>query len=161
MKPKRVPQRRRRGRVHDTFPALKVHRHAMELAAHPSFGEYVRLWTHMLRTFIGWSDHQVARWALRFEGDIADEYSVFYHEAAEWYVANTVLGTRLVRTVEPARFYVLIREIEGVLRDELVKAGNIDDIDWQPAREKINGLLGKYGESLENVAKERADQYRD
>lgn len=125
------------------------------------YDAHVRLWTGMLRTLIGWSKTQVARWAVQFKEDMADENSVFYCQPSEYYVACVLTPNRLGHKLGAARFSLLEADIQGVLQDVLESEKTIEGIDWQPAKEKINAILLEYGESLANIAQEHADRYLD
>ena len=122
---------------------------------------HVRLWTAMLRTFIGWSDSQVVRWAAWCKDAAQDENDWFYHDPPEFYVASLLTPHELKNTIGDDKYFALESEVEGVLRRALLDAKSIQEIDWQPAKEQIETLLAQYGESLASVANQNKHRYQD
>ena len=123
------------------------------------YDEHVRLWTDMLGTFISWTPTQVERWAVRYKAGIADQNSDFYHKTPEHYAAQLLVSLSLHKRLVTADHPNFARKIERFCSDVVEKATSLDDIDWKPVREKIDKLLSQYGESLDNVAKEKADWF--
>lgn len=122
---------------------------------------HVRLWTIMLRTLIGWSDEQVARWAIWCKEASQDENDWFYHQPPEHYAAAVLTPSNIAKKLGSAKYYELEAAIQSVLQEALERAEMIEEINWHATKANIDAILAEYGESLSSVAAENSRRYLD
>ena len=103
---------------------------------------YLAAWRRMLPALLGWSDEQTAAWSRKWERQMIDEYSLFYHEDPIWYVVPLLI---------PPGIWSRLRGLERVALERLVHEALAADVtwsspdaDWAAARVRVAQLLDRY-----------------
>ncbi len=109
---------------------------------------YMAVWRRVLTDWLHWPDERIERWMRRYDEDLEDRGDgLFYHEEALWYVAPLLISDRLTQRLgsrESMRLEWRLQRVIGVGKD----VERNPAFDWDAARERVEAVLGEYGETL-------------
>jgi hypothetical protein len=110
---------------------------------------YLAMWKSLLRAFLGWSEERVMKWAddTKMLAALQNPDDILFNRPPQYWVVGALIPTSLRSRLTGTALMELQKRIFDVFRDEHDYEFPVD-VDWMPYRDKVNNILGEYGEHL-------------
>jgi hypothetical protein len=114
---------------------------------------YVRTWAVVLGNLLGWPPDRVERWARRHEAGLSGRDPWFTHRNELDYISYLFVPRSVRARVQGLDLLRFCWRIERAIMSQGSDVAG-SHYNWQIARDRINAILGEYGESLDRVISE-------
>jgi hypothetical protein len=122
---------------------------------------YIEVWQNVLATVLGWPQSRIDEFVARWQNDLDDKDSLFYHEDPAYYVTYELLPKHVLEgilSVDKNDWpthdrWEIFQRVQYVINDNLnwygALAGEpVPEVDWLKVKGEIEGVLAEYGETL-------------
>jgi len=120
---------------------------------------YLRIWTCGLKMLLGWPEQQTLKWATKWGDSLDEPTRSFYHRSAEYWMAPEIVPERLRAKIlqgGPGSGHDLQRlewRLIGCIYQAIdgKQVEDYHDSDCRLIAERLDAILGEYGEKLPRI----------
>jgi len=123
--------------------------------------EYIEVWQNVLGTVLEWPQSRIDEFIAKWQSDLDDEDSLFYHEDPAYYVTYELLPKHVLKGIlsvdrndwPTQDRWEIFERIQYVINNNLhwhsASADEpIPEADWPKVKREIEAVLAEYGEIL-------------
>ena len=104
---------------------------------------YLTIWKRMFGDILGWSEQEVAVWAVPYEKYLADPNDIFYHADPPYWAVPAFVPAAINEKLSPIQRSHLRNELLDVLGAQMYLVDYLG-VDWKQYKSGISTIVEKY-----------------